>query len=332
MQESPEAKAKRLALLCARYRGGDMRRALAELSATLGPFVALIVVMSLVTDIHYGLALLIAPLASGFLVRIFIIQHDCGHGSFFPSRRANDAAGRILSIFTFTPYGAWRHEHALHHKGSAHLERRGVGDIKLLTVREYAALTRFGRMRYRLLRNPLFLVCIGGPVYFMILNRVPWGRSVPAHEISGSIFGLDAVLLVAFLITGQLFGFMSVAAIVIPIAIGASMIGVWLFYVQHQFEDAQWYDGRTWSFRVAALYGSSYYCLPRPLAWLTGYIGIHTIHHLNLGIPFYRLPECLDAAPELKSFNRLTFWGSVSDSVRYKLWDEDRRCLVGYPR
>jgi len=268
----------------------------------------------------YWLTLLLAVPAAGVLVRLFVIQHDCGHGSLFRSRFANDLAGRIIGVITLTPYDYWRRTHAAHHATSGNLDRRGVGDITTLTVGEYLALSRWGRLAYRLYRHPIVLFGIG-PIYLFILkHRLPLDmpmRSGVWRNLLATNVGIVALVVVLAMLVGPAEFLM----VQLPIILFSSSTGVWLFYVQHQFEDAYWKRDCTWSFHLAALRGSSYYRLPRLLRWFTADIGLHHIHHLCSRIPNYRLQDCFDAHPELADAPRLTLAASLR-CARLSLWDE----------
>ncbi len=327
--DDPSQVARRLFAHCAAYREADTWRSVAQLMITASGFVALIVLMFASLEYGYWLPLALSVVAGGFLLRLFVIQHDCGHGSYFKSRRANDTIGRIISVLTLTPYGFWRKAHALHHASSGDLGRRGVGDIDTLTVREYLGLSRLGRLRYRLYRNPVILVVIGAPLYFLVFQRIPSGGMWLSKEAWISVLSLNAALIAFY---GGLFATLGAGPVLMvfaPVALIGAWAGVWLFFVQHQFEDTLWDQSDDWNMQVAALGGSSYYVLPRLLQWFTGNIGLHHIHHLNSRIPNYRLQECLDASPELKAMNRLTLLESLK-CVRLALWDEDQRKLVGF--
>ena len=265
----------------------------------------------------------------GLLVRFFIIQHDCGHGSFFRSRFANDMLGRAISLLTLTPYGNWRRAHAKHHATSGNLAKRGSGDIMTLTVREYRALSPVKRFFYRLYRNPFVLLFLGPPYLFIISYRVPFGAPVPFREAWPGVVMLNAGLVAFYGLLGPLVGWLNLLLILGPAVAIAAWAGGWLFFIQHQFEDTVWEKGEDWNFHSAAIRGSSYYVLPKILQWFTGNIGLHHIHHLNGKIPNYRLQECLDASPELKGMSRLTILESLK-CVRLALWDEDGRKLVSF--
>jgi omega-6 fatty acid desaturase (delta-12 desaturase) len=327
------ALARQAAHHCARYREPRPARALMQLANTLVPFLAISCAMLL--GCAHGFVAFMLPLAipaGGLLVRLFIIQHDCGHGSFVRSRAANDAIGRFLSLLTLTPYDSWRQAHALHHASTGNLSRRGIGDIETLTVREYLALSRWGRLRYRVYRNPFVLIVLGSPFNFLILQRLPFGVGLSWRTAWRDVLALNIAL-------GLLFGALAFACgalspmvfTALPIICIASWIGGWLFYVQHQYEGTIWETGEHWDFHYAALGGSSYYVLPRVLQWFTGNVGLHHVHHLNSRIPNYRLQECLDGHELLGQVGRLTLFESLK-CLHLALWDEQARKLVSFAR
>ena len=271
----------------------------------------------------------LTPAAALLLVRLFAIQHDCGHYAFFSSRRANDVLGVLIGIVTLTPYTSWRKSHGLHHATSGNLDRRGFGDIKTLTVREYQASPRGRRFAYRLYRHPLVLFGLGPAWQFFIRHRVPLPGTMgdPRAWVNSLIsnFGVAALLATGWLALGWeplLLGWL-------PAMLLAALIGVWLFYVQHQFDGTYWEKARAWDFEAAAVKGCSLYDLPRLLHWATGHLGFHHIHHLSSRIPNYRLRECFERHPELQNVTRLTFAESLRCS-RLALWDEARRRLVSF--
>lgn len=329
LEEATKQRVRRLAAHCQAYRGSVTHLAMRQLATTLVPLFLLVVGMFATVRTHYWITLLLAIPAGGLLVRAFIIQHDCGHGSFFGSRKLNDFVGRLMSVLTVAPYGLWRREHALHHATSGNLDRRGAGDIETLTVSEYQALSTFGKLRYRLYRNPIFLFGFGVPFYFAIIQRSPWLHALPARDAWKSVMGLNLALVAFYAPLVYVFGWSDVLFVVWPIVHLASAIGGWLFFVQHQFEETRWDIAGEWDFQVAALLGSSFYDLPRALNWITGNIGLHHIHHLNSMIPNYRLVDCLNACPELKALNRLTLFESF-ECARLKLWDEANRRMVRF--
>ncbi len=314
---------------CAKYKTPDSWRAIWQIVTTALPFVALSVAMYLSLDISYWLTFLLAIPTAGCALRFFIIQHDCGHGSFFANKYANDITGRVLSLLTITPYAYWRRLHALHHASSSNLDRRGFGDIDTLTVEEYRALPKLRRITYRIYRNPAFLLLIGGPVHFLLLQRFPLTLKRPAWEMWSSVMTHNLAMVAFYGALLAILGLEHFSVLVLPILAFAAAMGVWLFYVQHQFENTRWENNENWDRQTAALLGSSYYALPRVLQWFTGNIGLHHIHHLCSHIPNYRLQECLDALPELKSINRMTIWQSLK-TAPLALWDAEQRKLVSF--
>lgn len=304
-------------------------RSLWELAVTLVPFLATILAMLIAVDAGYAIALVLLPLAGFLLLRAFIIQHDCGHGAFFAKRLGNDWTGRALGVLTFTPYDCWRRSHTLHHANTGNLDARGFGDVDTLTVQEFRALSRLQRLLYRVYRHPVVLFGIGPAYLFLLRHRLPIGlmRAGPRYWISAMATNMATAVILGGLIYA--FGLATTALVVIPTLLIAASAGVWLFYIQHQFEDAHWDKGSDWSFHEAALHGSSYLDLAQPLRWFTGNIGIHHVHHLVSRIPFYRLPEVLKAYPELRSINRFTVVQTLRP-VMLSLWDEEQRKLVTF--
>ncbi|MFH6786247.1 MULTISPECIES: fatty acid desaturase [Methylobacterium] len=325
------ALAREVARHCAAYRDPVPRLALRQVANTLLPYLALCAVMLwAAANGHEPWVLPLAVPAGGLLVRLFIIQHDCGHGSFLPSRAANDRLGRALSLLTVTPYDTWKRAHALHHASTGDLSRRGTGDIHTLTVREYLALSRWNRLRYRLYRNPFILIVLGSPLNFLVLQRLPFGVGLPWRTAWRDVLTLDLALVAGTaLLAAAAGGLGPVLWVLVPVVSVAAWIGGWLFYVQHQYEETVWEGPEAWDFHRAALGGSSYYVLPRVLQWFTGNVGLHHIHHLNSRIPNYRLQECLDGHATLGEVGRLT----LRDSLRclgLALWDEEARKLIGF--
>ena len=310
--------------------GPDAKRSIFQLVTTAAAFIALLVVMASASNDHYWLSLLLAIPAAGFLVRLFIIQHDCGHGSFFKSRGANDYLGRALSVLTLTPYGSWSQGHAAHHASTGNLDRRGRGDVETWTVEEYQASAPLKKLFYRLYRNPLVMVILGAPINFIVLQRLPLGHGFRDPRSRRSILALNFALLVAFGLSFSLIGVRPVVVTYLPVMVIASWIGNWLFYVQHQFESTGWERDADWNFHEAALGGSSYFKLPPVLQWFSGNIGLHHVHHLCSRIPNYRLQACLDSAPELSRVAKVITLRESLGCWRLALWDERRRLLVGF--
>ncbi|MBK8456548.1 MAG: fatty acid desaturase [Phyllobacteriaceae bacterium] len=313
----------------ARYAEPDNKRGMWELALTLTLFAALWLAMWGLSFVSGWLALAALLPTAVLLVRLFILQHDCGHGSLFSSHLANDWIGRALGVLTLTPYDWWKHSHARHHASSGNLDKRGIGDINTLTVAEYRARTPLGRLAYRAYRHPFVLFVIG-PIYmFVFQHRLPAGawRSGAGPWLSTMGTNAGLVALVAILIL--VFGLKTFLFLHMPLVVLAAIIGVWMFYVQHQFNPTYWEHASEWEREQAALHGSSYYDLPKPMMWATGNIGIHHVHHLASRIPFFRLPQVLKDHPELTGLGRLTFWDSIK-CVRLALWDEKGKRLVSF--
>jgi acyl-lipid omega-6 desaturase (Delta-12 desaturase) len=315
--------------LVAPYAKADPRRGWIQLLNTGLPFLLLVAAMLVGADHGVWAVLVLIVPGAALLVRLFMIQHDCGHGSFFKSRWANDLLGRALGVLTLTPYTFWRSSHAVHHASAGNLDRRGVGDISTLTVREYLALPRWRRIMYRVYRHPVVLFGIGPAYQFLLRHRVPTGHPIRQWRDWLSILGTDAALTAIVLASALTIGLRPILLSYLPVALLAGSIGVWLFYVQHQFEETYWEPTPRWNFHAAALQGSSFYDLPRILQWMTGYIGFHHIHHLSSRIPNYRLRECFKENPELHKAKRLSLLDSLR-CPRLVLWDETARKLVSF--
>ncbi|MBC2834443.1 fatty acid desaturase [Paragemmobacter straminiformis] len=313
----------------ARYRDPSTKRSILELAATLVPFLALWGLAWASMSVSLWLTLALAVANGFFLVRLFCIQHDCGHAAFFHSRRAQDWVGRCMGVLTLTPYDVWKRTHSMHHARHGNLDQRGIGDILTLTVAEYRARGWFGRLMYRLYRNPLVLFVLGPAWLFFLQNRLPMGLMTAGVRYWISAMGTNAAIAIGLGLIIWLGGFMPVLLIYIPTSVVAGTLGVWLFYVQHQFEETHWAKEGDWQLHDAALAGSSHYVLPQPLQWLSANIGIHHVHHLYSRVPFYRLPEILRDHKELADAQRLTPLQSLR-SVGLKLWDEQRGRLMSF--
>ena len=314
----------------AAYRRADGARGTFELAVTFPPFAVLWATM-LFASLH-GLAWLsfaLTPLAAALLVRLFMIQHDCGHGAFFPNKQANEWVGRAIGILTMTPYDFWRRSHAIHHATSGNLDRRGIGDIKTMTVREYVSRGWRDLLAYRLYRQPAVMFGFGPAYLFLIENRLPFGFMRKGAMPWLSTMSTNAGILLAAGLLIWAAGFGPVLMVHLPIVVIGATAGVWLFYVQHQFEGTTWERTANWSQPEAALHGSSLYELPPPLDWFSGNIGVHHVHHLSSGIPFYKLQKVLRDHPELGEVGRLSLIDSLR-CVRLTLWDEDRRRMVSF--
>jgi acyl-lipid omega-6 desaturase (Delta-12 desaturase) len=309
------------------YAMPSLRRGLTAVATSLVPYVALSVVMYLTLDISPVLTLVLAIPAAGFLVRVFVVFHDCAHGSLLPSRRANAMVGTVLGLFVLSPFRRWKHDHAVHHATSGDLDRRGVGDVLTLTVDEYRARTPRGRAAYRLIRNPLVMFGLG-PVLAMVIGPRLVARDA-RPRMRQAVLATDAVLVVLVGGVCWLIGWQAFLIVWGPAALLAGSVGIWLFYVQHQFEDAYWQSSDEWSYADAALRGSSYLKLPPVLQFFTGSIGLHHVHHLNARIPNYNLQRAHEAHEMFSAVPTLSLWDGLR-SVRLKLWDEHAGRLVTF--
>lgn len=314
--------------IVSRYQRSDTARAAMQMVTTLIPLAALFYVMYRSLAFPYWITLLLSLPAAGLLVRTFIIMHDCAHGSFTPSKRANSIIGWITGVLTLTPFGLWRHDHALHHASSGDLDRRGHGDVDTLTVREYSALSRSARFKYRFVRNPLVLFGLG-PIHFVLMNRLPpRGPSASKKQLT-SVWGTNAYIVLTVIAASLWIGWRAVLMIYGPAMYIAAAGGIWLFYVQHQFEGTYWKEHAEWDYATAAIRGSSYLKLPAVLHWFTGSIGLHHVHHLGPRIPNYALVKCHEENPMFHDVTVLTLRESLR-TLRLTLWDETRQQLVGY--
>lgn len=322
-------KARMLAQFLAGYREASHARSVFELAVSAGALVFLWGAMWLSLSVGYWLTLLIAVPAAGFLVRLFLIQHDCGHGAFFRLRAANDWIGRILGVLTFTPYDVWRRAHAIHHATTGNLDRRGIGDIETLTVREYFARSWLGRLGYRLYRHPAVMFGLGPAYLFLLQHRLPVGMMREGWRPWVSTVATNAAIALVIGVMMWFVGPSRFLMVHVPIVLLAASMGVWLFYVQHQFEGARWASDDAWNLHEAALHGSSHYDLPGMLRWFTANIGLHHIHHLSSRIPYYRFPQILRDRPELKNIGRVTLGQSLR-CVPLVLWDETAQLLISF--
>ena len=310
------------------YRASSTARAVVQLCTTVVPLGVLVAVMYAMLDVSYWITLALAVPAAGFLVRTFIIMHDCGHGSFVPSRRANEVIGFITGAITLTPFAQWRRDHALHHASSGDLDRRGHGDVLTLTVDEYLARSTWGRLKYRLYRNPITLFVLG-PIFLLFVRHLPAAgialttkTKIESRATTAAIVAIVAAFALAI-------GWKAVLLVYGPIILIAGATGNWLFYVQHQFEDAYWEPHGEWDYAQAAMRGASYYRLPRVLEWMTGRIGLHHVHHLDPKIPNSHLRRCHDENGMLQTVTVLT----VRESIRtasLKLWDAEHGRMIGF--
>jgi omega-6 fatty acid desaturase (delta-12 desaturase) len=313
--------------IVAKYQKPSTWRALWQIIDTLIPYALCWYLIYLSLTVSWWLVVPLAILAGGLLVRVFIIFHDCGHGSFFKSRGVNDAVGFIAGILTFTPYYHWRWEHAIHHSSAGHLDRRGTGDVWTLTVQEYLESSRWRKFAYRLARNPFVLFVIAPLYLFLIRQRIPSPNA--SQRERHSVHAMNAAILGMAIALSLVFGIKAYVLIQLIILMVAGGAGVWLFYVQHQFEGVYWERGEDWSYVAAALQGSSFYKLPRVLQWFSGNIGFHHIHHLSPRIPNYNLEKCHKADPLFQEVKPVTLFSSLK-SFTFRFWDEKQKRLVGY--
>lgn len=313
--------------IVARYQQPSLGRAVWQLVNTLVPYVVLWCLIYWSLRVSYWLVVPLVLLAGGFLVRLFIIFHDCGHGSFFKSSRANHFWGVLTGVLTFTPYYHWRWEHAIHHSSSGDLDRRGTGDVWTLTVQEYLEASRWKRFAYRLARNPIVLFVLAPLFLFLVWQRIPNPKAGSRER--RSIYWTNLGLLGMAAGMSWLFGWKAYLIIQLSVMAVAGSAGIWLFYVQHQFEGVYWERGADWDYTTAALKGSSFYKLPRILQWFSGNIGFHHIHHLSPRIPNYNLERCHKSEPLFQTVKPVTLFASFK-SFTFRLWDEQRRKLVGY--
>jgi omega-6 fatty acid desaturase (delta-12 desaturase) len=310
-----------------KYQKPSTGRAVWQIANTLVPYAALWYLMHLCLAVSWWLVIPLAALAGAFLVRIFIIFHDCGHGSFFKSKGANDAVGFISGILTFTPYYHWRWEHAIHHGSAGDLDRRGTGDVWTLTVQEYLESSRWKRFAYRLARNPIVLFIIAPLFQFVIRQR--FASSKASKRERHSVYAMNLGILAMAGALSLVFAVKAYIIIQLMVLMVAAGAGVWLFYVQHQFEGVYWERAGEWDYTAAALQGSSFYKLPRVLQWFSGNIGFHHIHHLSSRIPNYNLEKCHWAHPLFQQVKPITFFSSLR-SLTFRLWDEKLKRLVSF--
>jgi len=315
--------------IVAEYQKPNVYRASWQVLNSVGAYVGLWVLMYLTRlySAPWWMTIALALLAGTLLVRVFIIFHDCGHGSFVKSRKVNNVLGFITGLLTFTPYYHWRWEHSVHHATSGDLSQRGIGDVWTLTVKEYLESSRWKKLAYRFVRNP-FILFLFAPIFlFIVLERFPTRKAKPREKRSVWLMNFAVVALAGILIS--IFGFLPWLAIQFTAMTIASSIGVWMFYVQHQFEDAYWVDNEDWDYTTAAIQGSSFYKLPKVLQWFSGNIGFHHVHHLSPMIPNYHLERCHRSDPIFQTAKHITFLGSLK-TVNHRLWDEDAKKLIGF--
>jgi omega-6 fatty acid desaturase (delta-12 desaturase) len=312
-----------------KFEQPNLLKAVWQLANTFIPYIILCIFMyySYKAGYSYWITLGLAIVAGGLLVRIFIFFHDCAHQSFFASRTANTVLGYICGILTFTPYEEWRKSHGWHHNTFGDLDRRGKGDVWTLTAEEYRTASKSKRLRYRFFRNPFVLLCLGPAYLFLVSYRYPHKGSKKRQN--NSVIITNAAIVIIILIASLTIGFKAYALIQFPVIFFAGVIGVWLFYIQHQFEGVYWSRHDQWDPIKASLYGSSYYKLPKVIQWFTGNIGLHHIHHLRARIPNYNLQSAYNDAKAFLDIEPLTIRKSIT-CLQLKIWDEQRQKLVGF--
>ncbi len=327
--EHHRAAADRWNKILAPYFGPEPRRSVFQLLASAVPFFLLWYAAYRSLEVSYWLTLALSIPTAGFLMRLFMIQHDLGHGSFLKSRFAADTIGFWIGVLTLTPYRYWRKTHAYHHAHSGDLDFRAFGDIATKTVREYLALSPFLRLKYRVYRNPFVLFGFGAMFHFVVKHRFPWDIPRSWKREWGSVWKTNVAVAAVVTLLGLTIGFKAFVLVHLPILALSTGGGVWLFYVQHQFEESYWYNHEEWSYFDAALEGSTHLVLPKPLQWITANIGLHHVHHLSARIPNYRLQECLDENPELQTAVQITMWDGMK-TLFLSLYDEHSRRLVSF--
>lgn len=310
-----------------RYNSPDPLRSWWQIINSVGPYIILWGVMLYTIRFSYLLTLLLSVFAAGFMVRIFIIFHDCGHGSFFKSKRLSKVVGILTGLIVFTPYHMWHYEHKIHHQTVGNLEKRGTGDVLTLTVEEYKNLSRFRRLYYRIYRNPIVLFVIAPILIFTISQRFTKKYMSLKEKLYVHLSNLSLIAVVTIMIL--LVGWKTYLLIQIPVLFVATGHGVWLFYIQHQFRHVVWTKSENWDYKTVALKGSSLFKLPGILNWFTGNIGYHHIHHLSPLIPNYNLKRCHEENPIFQDVKPVTFF-SAFESLFLRLWDEKRQMLIKF--
>jgi len=312
--------------IVAEYTVPDVWRSIWQIVNTLIPYIALFYLTLRSVEISYWLTLALSIPTAGFMVRTFIIFHDCGHGSFFKSKKANTIVGNITGILTFTPYQSWKYDHAIHHATAGDLDRRGIGDVDTWTIDEYLNAPWWKKIGYRIMRNPIIMFSIGAVIVFAFKQRIPLPSQGKRERASVWWTNLALAVIIGLLI--WLFGWKSYLFVQLTVMLLGTSAGVWLFYVQHNFEGTYWERHDKWDFFMASMKGSSYYQLPAILQWFSGNIGFHHIHHLSARIPNYNLPKCYKENPILH-IKPITLFSSMK-SLQLRLWDEKNRRLVGW--
>ena len=315
--------------ILAPYVDADDRRSARQLATTAIAFAGLWWLALRGLEVGYWLTLLLAVPAAGFLMRLFMIQHDCGHGSFFHSRAARDWVGRCIGVILLTPYDYWKRTHAYHHAHSGDLDFRGFGDVDTYTVREYLSWSRWKRLRYRLYRSPFILFGLAPFFLFLIKHRYPWDIPREWTHAWRGVWWTNVAIVAVVVVMAATIGIERFLLVQLPVTLMASTAGIWMFYVQHQYEETYWHWHNDWDYYDASLYGSSHLVLPKPLQWLTASIGVHHVHHMSARIPNYRLQQVHDENPEFHVVTEVRFRDTLR-LIRLALWDEDNRRLIRF--
>ena len=311
------------------YVGADTKRSLRQLATTAVPFVVLWWLALRSLDVGYWLTLLLAIPTAGFMMRLFMIQHDCGHGSFFKSRAARDWVGRCIGVVLLTPYDYWKRTHAYHHAHSGDLDFRGFGDVDTFTVREYLSWPWWKRLSYRLYRHPFVLFGVAPFYQFLFKHRYPWDIPRSWTVAWRSVWWTNLAIVGVVGLMWVTIGIERFLLVQLPVTFIASSLGIWMFYVQHQYEDTYWHWHEEWDYYEASLHGSSYLVLPKPLQWLTANIGVHHVHHMSARIPNYRLQEVHDQNAEFHAVTKVRLRDTLR-LINLALWDEERCRLIRF--
>ncbi|WP_394812757.1 Delta(5) desaturase DesA [Mammaliicoccus sciuri] len=309
------------------FENNNLKKSTIQIINTIIPLIALIVVGLLSYQLHWSLSILCGVLASGFIIRTFIIFHDCCHGSFLSQKKNNDLLGNITGLLTFFPYEKWRREHIIHHTSSGNLEKRGIGDIWVMTIEEYHEASKFTQFKYRMYRNP-FVMFILGPIFLMFISNRMNAKDAKAKEKRNTWLH-NIILLVLYVGIFFIVGAVPFVLVFLPMLFIAGMLGIWLFYIQHTFEDSYFEESSEWDYVKAAIEGSSYYKLPKVFQWMTGNIGYHHVHHLSPRIPNYQLEQAHEKTPPLHHATTITIKESL-ESLKYKLYDEKNKCFITF--
>lgn len=326
---SPQSPDRALLALGQAFTKPSTKRSILQLLTTFVPLAVVAILSNMAFDSEPLVTVVGGALAGFFLVRVFIIQHDCGHGSFFQSRKANDVVGRLCSVLTLIPYLYWRRQHALHHAGNANLDRRGHGDIDVYTVSEYLALSKWERVRYRLYRNPIVFLLLGPIFLVLVVNRFAFDKEKSSARERRSVVLTNLLLLPLYSALAYAVGPLRFCSFLLPAIFVAGALGIWLFYIQHQFEHTYWKKKEDWDYVRAAMAGSSYYRLPRVLRWFSGDVGYHHIHHLIPHIPNYRLAACHESDPKFQEVYEVTLLSSFR-TMFLSVWDEELERLISF--